>query len=257
MSAVLNRPGVPPIDYGDRLRLGIIIPSGNVIAEPQIRAMLPPGVSPLFTRLALRGTTEAELLAMMEGVEAAAGLLADARVDRIVFHCTAVTTFSPGAGATIRERITAATGIPGLVTSDALETALRVLGLRRIVLLSPYTLPTHRREIAFVEQLGVEVVADASLELETNAEMARLSPETLEAWVLANRDARADGYFISCTALRTAELIAALEARLDRPMLTSNQLMVWHALQSAALRPTTGGWGRLMSHQTGQEATST
>ncbi|HEX3574284.1 MAG TPA: hypothetical protein VHU42_06765 [Rhodopila sp.] len=47
------------IEYGDRLRLGIIVPSGNVIAEPQIRAMLPPGVSALFTRLALRGSSEA------------------------------------------------------------------------------------------------------------------------------------------------------------------------------------------------------
>ena len=45
---------LPDIDYGDAVRLGIIVPSGNVIAEPQIRAMLPRGVSPLFTRLALQ-----------------------------------------------------------------------------------------------------------------------------------------------------------------------------------------------------------
>ena len=237
----------PAIDYGDTLRLGIIVPSGNVIAEPQIRAMLPTGVSPLFTRLALRGTTEAELLAMMDGVEAAAGLLADARVDAIVFHCTAVTTYSPSSGAAIRERITAATGIPGLVTSDALMAALDMLELKRIVLLSPYTLPTHRREIAFVEQLGVEVVSNASLELATNEDMARIQPETLEKWVCANRDARADGYFVSCTALRTAETIASLEMQLARPVLTSNQLMVWHVLRMTNLGPASSSWGRLMT----------
>ena len=33
------------IECGDRLRLGVIVPSGNVIAEPQIRAMLPAGAS--------------------------------------------------------------------------------------------------------------------------------------------------------------------------------------------------------------------
>ncbi len=247
MSAVRERPVTPVIDYGDRLRLGIIVPSGNVVAEPQIRAMLPAGVGPLFTRLALRGTTEAELLAMTDGLEPAAALLADARVDRIVFHCTAVTTFSPDAGRAIRERITRATGIPGLVTSDALEAALRALDLRRIVLLSPYTLPTHRREVAFVEQLGVAVASDASLELETNEQMARLRPEVLAEWVLGQRDPGADGYFISCTALRSAEVIAELEARLDRPVLTSNQLMVWHALRSANHGPAADHWGRLMS----------
>ncbi len=246
MSAVAEQPAVASIDYGDRLRLGIIVPSGNVIAEPQVRAMLPPGVGALFTRLALRGTTEAELRAMTDDLEPAAGLLADARVDRIVFHCTAVTTFSPTAGAAIRERITRATGIPGLATSDALAAALRVLGLRRIVLLTPYTLPTHRRELGFVEQLGVEVASDATLALETNDQMARLQPEALAAWVLEHRDRAADGYFISCTALRTAELIASLEARLDRPVLTSNQLMVWHALRDAGAAPASDAWGRLM-----------
>jgi maleate cis-trans isomerase len=235
------------IEYGDRLRLGIIVPSGNVIAEPQIRAMLPPGVSALFTRLALRGSSEAELRRMMEGVEGAAGLLADARVDRIVFHCTAVTTFSPETGAAIRERISAATGIPGLVTSDALEAAFRALTLRKLVLLTPYIAAVHQREIAFVEGLGLNVIRNAALDVDTNEEMARLTPDALAAWALANRDDRADGYFLSCTALRTAELIAPLEAQLGRPIITSNQVMVWHAVREAGIAGTGGPWGRLMA----------
>ncbi|HQT80485.1 MAG TPA: hypothetical protein PLD10_25880 [Rhodopila sp.] len=243
---------VPPdpntaIDYGDRLRLGFIVPSGNVIVEPQIRAMLPGGVGALFTRLALRGSSEAELLRMMDGVEAAAGLLADARVDRIAFHCTAVTTFAPETGPTIRERITAATGIPGLVTSDALAAGFRALGLRRLVLLTPYIVPVHQREITFVESLGLDVIRDAALDIDTNENMARLMPDALADWALANRDDRADGYFLSCTALRSAELIAPLEARLGRPVVTSNQMMVWHALQAAGIGPAAGAWGRLMA----------
>jgi maleate cis-trans isomerase len=235
------------IEYGDRLRLGIIVPSGNVIAEPQIRAMLPSGVSALFTRLALRGSSEAELRRMMEGVEGAASLLADARVDRIVFHCTAVTTFSPETGAAIRERITAATGIQGLVTSDALEAAFRALTLRRLVLLTPYIAAVHQREIDFVEWLGLRVVRDAALGVDTNEQMARLTPDALAAWALANRDDQADAYFLSCTALRTAELIAPLEAQFGRPVITSNQVMVWHALREAGIAWTSGPWGRLMA----------
>lgn len=246
MSVVLARP-VPAIEYGDRLRLGIIVPSGNVIAEPQIRAMLPAGVAALMTRLALRRSSEAELRRMEEGVEDAARLLADAQVDRIVFHCTAVTTFSPESGPAIRQRITAATGIPGLVTSDALVAALRALQIRRVVLLSPYIAPVHQREIAFLEYLGLTVVGEAALGIDTNDAMARLSPEQLEEWAFSQRNSQADGYFLSCTALRTAELIGGLEQRLGSAVLTSNQVMVWYALRDAGLSDRDATWGQLMN----------
>jgi maleate isomerase len=247
MSAVMPRLA-PAIEYGDRLRLGIIVPSGNAIAEPQIRAMLPAGVSALMTRLALRGSSEAELRRMEEGVEEAARLLADAKVDRIVFHCTAVTTFSPQSGPAIRQRITDATGIAGLVTSDALAAAFGVLGLHRVVLLSPYIAPVHQREIAFLEHLGLDVVGEAALGIDTNDTMARLPPEQLLEWTLANRNSQADAYFLSCTALRTAELIKPLERKLGRPVITSNQVMVWHALRDAGLKEASADWGELFLH---------
>ena len=245
MSAVLSH-AAPAIDYGDQMRLGIIVPSGNVIAEPQIHAMLPAGVGALITRLALRGSSETELRRMEEGVEDAARLLADAQVDRIVFHCTAVTTFSPGSGASIRQRITAATDIPGIVTSDALDAAFRTLQVRRVVLLSPYIAPVHQREIAYLEHLGLEVVGEAALGIDTNDAMARLSPDQLEQWVLRHRNDQADAYFLSCTALRSAEIIGRLEQRLDRPVITSNQAMVWYALHDTGLLVETGEWGTLM-----------
>ena len=106
----------------------------------------------------------------------------------------------------------------------------------------------HQREIVFIENLGLQVVRDAALGIDTNDEMARLTPDALADWALAHQDDQADGYFLSCTALRTAELIAPLEARLGRPVLTSNQAMVWHALRDSGVEPTTGRWGRLMDN---------
>ena len=83
---------LPDIDYGSRLRAGVLIPSGNSVAEPEIRAMLPREVSMLVTRLSLRGSSKAELMRMLDQLEAASALLADAEVDCIVFHCTAPDT---------------------------------------------------------------------------------------------------------------------------------------------------------------------
>ena len=86
---------VSVIDYGDRARIGFLVPSGNQVCEPELHAMMPPGVAALVTRLELRGSSEPELLRMVEDLEPAARLLADARPALLAFHCTAVSTFAP------------------------------------------------------------------------------------------------------------------------------------------------------------------
>jgi maleate isomerase len=95
----------PAFNYGTRARLGLLLPSGNQAAEPQLQAMLPAGVSLHTTRLKLMGSSERELLGLVERVEEAAELAADVEPDLIVFHCTAVSTFSRELEASILERI--------------------------------------------------------------------------------------------------------------------------------------------------------
>lgn len=240
------------IDYGDRCRAGIIIPSGNVIAEPEIRAMLPRGVGLYVTRLPLRGSSESELAAMAAGTQAAAELLAHAQVDRIVFHCTAVTTSSPRIGEELRRRIEETTGIPALATSNALLDAFAALGARRIVLLTPYVADVHERERRFLSACGIEVVRDEGLGVDSNAEMARIPPAALVDLALRNQSPEAEACFISCTALRTAGLIEPLEKALGVPVLTSNQAMVWHLLRNLGIPDEVPNYGRLFAAAGGQ-----
>ncbi len=82
---------MPQITYGTK-RLGILVPSGNSVAETELRAMLPDDVTMLTTRLALRGSSEPELLAMLADLDKAATLVGHAEPDAIAFHCTAVST---------------------------------------------------------------------------------------------------------------------------------------------------------------------
>ena len=98
------RPSTESPRYGWRARLGMLLPSGNAAAEAQFNAMLPDGVSLHTTRLKLTGSTDAELLAMTESLEEGASLLADACVDLILFHCTAVTTWDADMDRALPER---------------------------------------------------------------------------------------------------------------------------------------------------------
>ena len=246
---------LPDIDYGSRLRAGVLIPSGNSVAEPELRAMLPRDVSMLVTRLSLRGSSKSELMRMLDQLEAASVLLADAEVDCIVFHCTAVSTFAPEWADGIRERIQAASGIKCFTTADAILEGLRRLKAKRVSLLTPYIDEVHVREIAFLEANGFELGGCANLGINTNADMATLKPEAILDWAMDKVDRRADACLISCTAIKSAPVIARLEHALGLPVLTSNQSMVWYLLRSNGIDGRVEGYGGLFSAESyGQSA---
>lgn len=249
-------PALPDIDYGSRLRAGVLIPSGNSVAEPEIRAMLPREVSMLVTRLSLRGSSQAELIRMLDQLETASELLADAEVDCIVFHCTAVSTFAPELAGGIRERIEAASGIKSFTTADAILEGLRHLKARRVSLLTPYIDEVHAREVAFLEANGLEAGGGANLGIDTNADMATLKPQAILDWAMDKVDRRADACLISCTAIKSAPVIARLEQASGLPVLTSNQSMTWHLLRSNGIDGRVDGYGGLFSAESyGQSAT--
>ena len=237
------------IAYGDRARLGVLVPSGNAVAEPELRAMLPPEVGMVVTRLPLRGSSEAKLLALAGSLESAAGLLADARPDAIAFHCTAVSTFDPAMADGLRRRIKAATGLPALATADALLAAVAKLGARRVLLVTPYIEAVHAREAAFLEANGAPVVGGSCMGIDTNAEMAGISPAAIGAQARAALAAapHADLCLVSCTAIRSGAAIGGMEAELGVPVVTSNQALAWHAMRALGLLEPVRGFGRLLS----------
>jgi maleate isomerase len=234
------------IDYATRARLGVLVPSGNTVAEPELRAMLPAGVGVFVTRLPLTGSSEAELLAMLDTLETGTNLLADAQPDAIAFHCTAVSTFAPHMAGEIRARMGHASPIPALATADAIRAALQALGATRVLLVTPYIESVHQREIDWLTASGFQVVGGGCMEIATNAEMARIPPETIRDRVLSEASSvQADVCFISCTAIRSAGLIAPLEDALGIPVITSNQVLAWHALRVLSITDAPSGFGRL------------
>jgi len=234
------------INYGSRARIGMLLPSGNQAAEPQFHAMLPPGVSLHTTRLKLVGSSEADLLAMAEHVEEAAELVADAGADLVVFHCTAVSTFSADLEKSIKARAARASGKRVTATSEALVAALRALGAKRIVMVSPYVKPINEREAAFLRGFGFEVLDLAGLDCPTAAAMMAVTPERWKSFALEHRDERADAYLISCTTVRSADVIEELELELGRPVLTSNTAAAWHCLRTLGITDRIEGFGGLL-----------
>jgi maleate isomerase len=227
------------INYGTRAKLGMLLPSGNQAAEPQFHAMLPAGVSLHTTRLKLTGSSEKDLLAMTERVEEAAELAADAGADLLVFHCTAVSTFSVELEQSIKQRVAKASGKPVTATSEAIVAALRAVGAKKIVMLSPYIEAINQREAVYFDWAGLDCP-------DANAMMA-VTPEKWREFTLAHRHADADAYLISCTTVRSTDVAEELEAALGRPVVTSNTAAVWHCLRTMGIPDRVQGFGQLLS----------
>lgn len=240
MSSIAS--AAPVINYGTRLRLGVMFPSANYVAEPQITAMLPPGVSLHTTRLHLGENR----LAMLDRLEEAVGLLTDAQVHTLAFHCTAVTMWQLDMAEIISARIKACTDTPAVITSTAVVAALRDVGAQRIVLVSPYKQVTNDHEIALLAHYGITVLSDRALGVEGAGAMGQVTPETWIDVVKEMRDDSADAYFVSCTAIKSAEVIDRLEAELGRPVVTSNQAMLWQALRQSGISDSVAGFGLLL-----------
>ncbi|MEM7255339.1 MAG: hypothetical protein AAF493_28395 [Pseudomonadota bacterium] len=235
------------LTYGHRAKIGMMIPSSNTASETQVRAMLPEGVSLHITRTKLTGSDEAAIASMTDSIEDDAELLNHLEPDLIFFHCTAATTFAPGVDDNIVERIERQTGRRAAATSMGLLRALERLNARTVSLVTPYIDAINTREVNYLAHHGFTVINELGLGIEQTPDMFEVSPERWLELGEQHTHPDADVCFLSCAATRAFECIEALEERIERPVLTSNQLAAWHALRCLGVDDHVAGFGRIGS----------
>ncbi len=228
-------------------RIGYLYPSGG-FNEGETHKMLPRGVTRHITRVPMKDGTYDVILHMADAVENAARLLADVRgLGIIAFACTAG-SFIKGKGydQEIMDRIVAATGVPATTMSTAVVAGLRVLGIQKLVMLTPYKERMTRLEKKFLEDEGFEVLNYRFLGLDDITEQNKIDTEQWYRMALEMRNPEADGYLLSCGGMRVVDVIERLETELGKPVITSNQATLWHCLRKIGYQEPVEGFGRLM-----------
>ena len=147
--------------------------------------------------------------------------------------------------AAIIERMQAESGVPATTTSSAVVEALRTLGAQSVAVLSPHIDALNERLTAYLEACGFSVAALVGLNLSCDIEAVEPA-ETREIVELQVDRPDADAVFISCTGMRTAEIIEDLEASLGKPVITANQATLWRLGQLAGGSPAVPDRGRLL-----------
>ncbi len=227
-------------------RIGLIIPSSNRMVEQEMVRAVPFGTTAHIARLRMTGPHERSLEKLMPDVAGAAATLADARCEAIAFHCTANSTSEGNAGE-LRLLAALRTVYDGAVTTTAtaIRVALEALGARRIALVTPYTAAVTEHEARFFGAAGYDVIATAARDLGgSDAFCGTPAPYWESALADVRRD-DIDAYVLSCANIACFEVIERVEAALGKPVVTSNQSVLWATLRAAAA-PRPSGLGRLM-----------
>lgn len=250
---VLDRRNIPfTLDSGiaHRAALGLIVLATDHTLEHEWRLMLTgiDGVAYYQSRLWNSASITPETLMEMERDIAGATRLIrpGERIDVMAFACTsgAMVIGDDNVAARVRE---IRAGIPVTSPIAAAIAAAKALRTPRIALLTPYIDRVNRMMRDYIEARGVTVTALGSYNHENDNEVARIDAASVRAGVLElGRHPDVDAVFVSCTSLRVAEQVEALEAELGKPVTSSNHALAWHSLRLAGYQEPLPGWGRLM-----------
>jgi maleate isomerase len=227
-------------------RVGCIIPSSNRMVEQEMMAAFPAGVQPHVTRLRMTGPNRGPLATVLPRIAEATRALTDARCEVVAFHCTAN---SMGEGRGGEERIlssmTAAGAPHATTTATAIRRAFDALGARRVVLITPYDQRTTDHEAEFLQEAGYQVLHAAGFALNGSDAYCATPPTYWRDRVLEAARPDAEVYFVSCANISVFGVIEELEQELDRPIVTSNQAVVWDCVRRLGSPDRGGCPGRL------------
>lgn len=219
---------------GWRGRIGLIIPATNTVMESDFNKYLPSGVSAFASRMK-RNSDISSLetnINMLNYAEEAASLLTWAEVDINIFGCTAA-SFLRGIeeNISLSEKLQQKTGVHTVTASTAIINALNSLNAKKVFLITPYVDEITLKEVDFLSKCGFNVKGYSGMGIKETKEMGKIAPEGIYRFTKERIVKKIEAVVISCTTLRSMEVIELIEKDLQIPVVTSNQACLWYALQ--------------------------
>ena len=241
-----------------RARFGILVPFTNTNLEPDMAMIRPDGVSLHFARLGGYDADEIPDEAQMQGLGASdleepLRLLNGVKPDVVLYGCTSATlTHGPGFDRQLAARIKTDSGAETVTAAGALVVALTALKAKRIGFASPYVPAINDMAVRFLSDMGFDTVQRTDVEgVLDNDGQGALQPEDVFELGLKADHPKADALVLSCTDMRSVEVIDRLEAATGKPVVSSNQALMFAALQALGMKDRVAGFGRLLKGEFG------
>lgn len=238
------------LDHGlaERGAIGLIVLASDQTIEHEFRHLLGiDGVALYQSRLLNDNQiTPSTLKAMEARISAATSILLPGMpLDVVAFGCTSASMVI--GEERIFEQIRSIRPEVALTTPiTAAFAAFHAFKARNIALLTPYRDDVNQTIRQYIEARGVKVSAMGSFHEDDDRHVGRISEASIrDAAIVLGRGDAIEAVFVSCTALRTAGVIAEIETVLEKPVTSSNHALAWHCLRLAGIEDRRDDAGKL------------
>lgn len=234
-------------------RIGVLVPFTNTNLEPDMSLLRPDGVSMHFARLGgydQDAIPDADQMAGLgaSDLEGPLELLLGVRPDVILYGCTSATlTHGSAFDRDLAARVQEQSGAETVTAAGALVSALQALGVKRVAFASPYVPAINDKAISFLQENAITTMSRADVEdVLDNYGQGEMAPDAVHALGLRADCAEAEALVLSCTDMRSVEVIDRLEQTLGKPVVCSNQAMIHATEKALGLNTSREGYGRLL-----------
>ncbi len=252
----------PRAGRGAPYRLGLIVPSSNTTMETEIPAMLARRRA-LFpeeeftthsSRMRMRHVTADELRRMDADSDRCVTELADARCDAYAYAClVAIMAQGPGYHRQSEERLAgvvedSGARAPVISSAGALVEGLRVLGARKVAMVTPYVDSLTRMVRDYLEAEGVAVHDALSLGVADNVAVGCLDPRDLLDHYRKVDLSGCDALVLSaCVQMPSLPVVQQVEDACGLPVVTAAIATVHQLLTRLGRSPVVPDAGHLLS----------
>lgn len=211
-------------------RVGLIVPSTNTVMEPDLYRNLPPGTTLHTSRMLLEGsvTIETEELMLDVYLPECARQIGTLRPDVVVFGCTSAGALrGPAYEHELAGEISQATGAPTVTIMGAVVDELRLLDVKSVAVLTPYSEEINDTIKDSLETSGFTVPHINGMDVKGAFNIAAVSPEEIVEYVREElAGVESDCLFVSCANLKSVDVLEEIRSVAGRPVVTSNQAVI-------------------------------
>ena len=237
----------PKFNSGINSKVGLIALSTDFMIEKDFKKIIENMNIDLFVNRirSYYPLTKENLIKMGENVtEVSKDILPDEKLDCVVYGCTSGTIAS--GDDSIKIKINIAKPEAKVVTpSSAAVNALRKMKVKKISIFTPYSEKLNNDVVDYFKKENFIVTSNSYFDILYDNDIAKVDPDYLFEVITKMDLGEAEAVFLSCTNLPALNIVDKLEKKLNKIVLSSNQVLIWDTLQNIKKAEPVNGFGKL------------